>query len=346
VRKILVFTGAGISSPLGLPTTIDFLNEINHGAQPITKLAMNYLTEKHNRGHDIEWILSMLESFNKETTFVEYALSRFSEEPAEKALGEKAARKVAGMKPQAASEITRIKSVIIDKLNQFKSDAAFSLYINLVKQLKELFGESSISIFTTNYDMTFEESVVQYEPQWEKEGITHIEYGFTNHGRGARPLAYSQEQDFSWDKNAIEYMKIHGSIDWHKGRDGLTIRSGAHFVPRNPDSMLMLYPGFKGVPQEEPFKSLHDRLGRRLKEADIIVVIGFAFRDPYINGMFETALRSRQDARVLYFDPAKEGEYPADSHSPRFMSSYKNFVHIPQRIEVGKNPLGALKLER
>ncbi len=70
-------------------------------------------------------------------------------------------------------------------------------------------------------------------------------------------------------------------------------------VPDDPDQMAILYPGFKGVPEVEPFVSLHGRLSTRLADADVVIVIGFAFRDAYINSVFENTMRLKPSLRVL-----------------------------------------------
>ena len=48
VNKILIFTGAGISVPLGLPSTADFMEDIIKGSQPITEHIYNFLGDFYN----------------------------------------------------------------------------------------------------------------------------------------------------------------------------------------------------------------------------------------------------------------------------------------------------------
>jgi hypothetical protein len=66
----------------------------------------------------------------------------------------------------------------------------------------------------------------------------------------------------------------------------------------------IIYPGFKGNSSPPPFSLFHDHFSRALRSADIVIVIGFSFRDPYINALFSASTRS--DAKILIIDPSDE----------------------------------------
>jgi len=110
-------------------------------------------------------------------------------------------------------------------------------------------------------------------------------------------------------------------------------------VSQDPDQMVILYPGFKGVPRIEPFISMHGRLNRRLAEADRIIVVGFAFRDTYINGIFEHTLKLRPNIEMLYFNPLGIDKFPEDSLVPHFIKNYPSFRHIKRGVNIEENPL-------
>jgi hypothetical protein len=101
----------------------------------------------------------------------------------------------------------------------------------------------------------------------------------------------------------------------------------------------ILYPGYKQVPETEPFASLHGRLHQRLMEATTIVVVGFAFRDAYISNTFDNVLRTRRDLPVLYFNPMKAPDFPKDSRLPSFLRKYTTFHHVQRGIEATDRPL-------
>ena len=134
-------------------------------------------------------------------------------------------------------------------------------------------------------------------------------------------------------------MKVHGSVDWHRDTRGNCSRSMSSTIPDDPDQMAILYPGFKGVPDIEPFTSMHSKLNIRLFEATKIIVIGFAFRDLYINNIFENVMRLRKDSKIFYFNPLKIEEFPDDSQVPYFIKNYASFEHIRMAVEIKEKPL-------
>ncbi len=333
MKKVVVFTGAGMSVPLGLPSTMDFMESVDKGAKPIIKHVSNYLGSS---AEDIEWMLSTLESFNNETPFTEFLLPHITKSAANHQVLLKLQQQLSSLKSQAVSEVTRIKKIIFDKLNQYESDQAVSLYFNLINEIRESFGEVSISLITTNYDLTFESAIESSQSMLKKAGINDVDFGFSI--KFGRPI-YSPSQDFEWDPNKLEYLKIHGSVDWHRDSKGKCSRSMSSTVPDDPDQMAILYPGFKGVPDVEPFISMHGRLNRRLAEADHIIVIGFAFRDAYINNIFENILRMRPDTELLYFNPLSIDEYPEDSMVPHLVKNYSSFKHVEKGIGIESGSL-------
>lgn len=319
MKKILVFTGAGMSVPLGLPSTTDFIIEVKNKIGQITQYIIEYLGSS---GEDIEWLLSTLESFKSETALTEFLLEKIkathSGNPHVQEASKIFLNQISIFKSQAASEIIRIKKIIFDKLGQYKSEQALALYLNLVKEIKASFGEVSLSFVTTNYDLTFETAMESYPKEWNDIDINDVNFGFSI--QFGRPI-YDPSQDFNWSSTTIEYLKIHGSVDWHRDARGKCSRSMSNTIPDDPDQMAILYPGFKGVPELEPFTSMHGRLSTRLAEADLIIIIGFAFRDTYINSIFENTLRIRKNLDMLYFNPVKIDKFPKNSIVPYLINN-------------------------
>ena len=83
--------------------------------------------------------------------------------------------------------------------------------------------------------------------------------------------------------------KLHGSIDWQYDSEDIT-KSGPHYT-REEQNHCILYPGYKGVPSEEPFSVFHDHLRNVARGGhDVLkaaIFIGFAFRDNYINSILK-----------------------------------------------------------
>jgi len=328
-RKVVIFTGAGVCVPLGLPTTTGFSDDVNKNAPPITLSLVKYLRTGSN---DIESILSSLESFGKDTAFTDFLL------PQLESAGHNTVRKnLKRFKDDALKEITRIKKIILTKLAKFDREKASKIYLNLVTEVLGMYPGCSIAFFTTNYDLTFESSFEDASASFKNSlGIEDAEFGFSiRHGRAI----YDPTRDFRWSPNVIEFSKLHGSLDWHRDANENCTRSGASITPDDPGEMPILYPGYKGIPEIEPFATLHRRLHQRLIEADAVIIIGFALRDAYINSVFDNVLHSRPPFPIYCFNPLSLDAFPSDSRLPYFINSHHTFQHIPKGIEIAAKPL-------
>jgi len=334
MKKILIFTGAGIGVPLGLPTATGFSEDINDSSQEVIAMLIDYLGELSS---DIERVLSTLESFeSKEATFFEFMAPQIIAKVGARNHVIPFDNRVVNLKEQASNEIRRLKKIIFAKLKRFDPDRAADLYFNIIKELGHEYGESAYTIFTTNYDISFETGFAQNDGRWKKIGISGAEYQF----KLRQPdLVFEATDKLIWRKDTLEYLKLHGSISWSRDFNDRCVSSSASVVPDNPDDMAILYPGFKKVPEKEPYKSMHVNLENGLREADHIIVIGFAFRDPYINNIFEDAMKAKPNTSIFYYDPNSLEGFPSDSKAPDFIGRYKNFKYIQREIEVIDNPL-------
>jgi SIR2-like domain len=322
--KILVFTGAGISKPLGLPTTTDFYESIKPVSPNVTTYAIEYLKENNNGSEmDIELILSTLEELAERTSFAKF-ISELDQKIIQHVADPNVAWYLGAIIGSAKEEITRIKRIVFDKLMEFNRDNAETLYHGLIEEIRNSFSNSAISFITTNYDLTFEHFCTK--------SSLEVDFGFSFEKEANK---INLNKDFKWYPEKIEYRKIHGSLDWNSQNDTV-IKIGAPIIPHNPDQVAIIYPGYKGVPANEPFVSLHTRLYQRLIEADYVIVIGFAFRDAYINSLFENVMRMREDIRILCFNPNDLDEFPEESRLPHFVRHYLNqFKHVQERISIG-----------
>jgi hypothetical protein len=76
-------------------------------------------------------------------------------------------------------------------------------------------------------------------------------------------------------------------------------------------------------------------------------LIGFAFRDQYINFMLENTLRRRLDGRntlwIQCFNSARLDEYPSDSRLPYFADKFKDiFFLYSENFQIKENPLSII----
>lgn len=330
ISKILVFTGAGIGVPIGLPTTNDFKDIIEKNLDgELVILLKEFLNNNH---HDIEYILGELEVFLYKKTFLKHVLKKNKNSHFQQVN-----LQLSTLNNQAEELIHNLKKAIFEKLKGFKEKEASRLLFSLVREIKTTIPQSAISFFTTNYDLTFEHMIDDQESELKAIGIQDIELGFDLKRNGD---CFNNSRSYNWETSIMEYKKLHGSLDWIE-RSGKYIRLKGFAIPDKPDDMLLLFPGYKETPESDPYKSIHDQLLIRLSDADIVVTVGFAFRDPYINSIFDTAIKINKDIIIFCINPKKTTELPLESRINYFTRNYpNNFFHLNTAIKIENLPLG------
>lgn len=301
VKKVVLFTGAGIGVPMGLPTTTQLYEKIKTDhVRPgqdmqLLKYAFEYLeNNSHNRGknyRDIEHLLDLLHRVVSAQQFINSTviLDRFPGIYEYRVLCNK-----------FLGYLDDIENKTCSYLQNYKANNSDKVYLSIFEQLTKKFPACAVSFFTTNYDLTFDDSFHRNNRAFAQLGFRDINYGFIHDGRR---LVYCRNDNSSWDNFKIEYRKLHGSLDWMRDSSSkVCIKAGGSGV-RRADS-FMIYPGNKCFDFLEPYASIHQRLEDRLSEADIAIVIGFAFRDENINNIFLNAIQKRNNLSVHCFNPA------------------------------------------
>jgi hypothetical protein len=100
----------------------------------------------------------------------------------------------------------------------------------------------------------------------------------------------------------MRLYKLHGSVNWKRGPSGELWKTPVQDRTEERDHVI-LYPGFKGEPSVEPFIFLHKEFGRRLRTFSNLVVIGFSFRDEYLNRLINSALKENVRLKIIIWNP-------------------------------------------
>lgn len=102
--------------------------------------------------------------------------------------------------------------------------------------------------------------------------------------------------------NHIEYLKLHGSIDWWIRLSDRQIIQREHAKSlrgeRYPEQ-IMVYPVYEKHISQDPYFALHYYFRNLLYYNDVYLVIGFSFRDPSINNAFRDALTKKPASRMI-----------------------------------------------
>jgi len=155
-------------------------------------------------------------------------------------------------------------------------------------------------IFTTNYDLCFEEAA-------RRRRFVVVD-GFSPHHPPTYDPLYFQLDFVRRDKSSdspdyiesvIHLYKLHGSIDW-KAEGGDVVKDGKAEKP------LLIYPRSSKYEQafEPPYLDMMSAFQNILRQPDTaLLVIGFGFRDDHLARPIMSALNANPTLKVIVCDP-------------------------------------------
>ena len=286
---ILVFVGAGGSAavdPELYPTTVEFFNRLPGEIKndPVFVKVHEFLEERNGKGQPIDieevlWNLDELQDY--------FQISRNTKAIAGWIMAGNRINRLIGNAPDLASllggmsqlepQIQNLKDNINAQVYNFYATnpdpEKLSDWIHLLKELEKI--DSAIEIFTTNYDRVLERVI--------SEAGIHVKTGRESDGIQMKldTALWDTPIESIFDSDRL-LTKLHGSVDWQRS-NGEIIMSPV--FTGNHQNHSILYPGYKGKPDQEPFIKFHEHLQLIVQHADIAIFIGFAFRDGYINSI-------------------------------------------------------------
>jgi hypothetical protein len=175
-------------------------------------------------------------------------------------------------------------------------DEIYDLSIRHNHQFPNALGLLTTGIFnvvaTVNYDLVLEIYSTQTDiaviPKFlKRRGFKSTE--------GLDVLAINEITQGVMD---LEYIKLHGSIDWWLNDKGKVVLS---MEQNNPFEVLidrtMIYPIYEKFVSKDPFFALYQYFRKMLFKDDVAIVIGYSFRDTSINNAFLDWLHSKPTSR-------------------------------------------------
>lgn len=309
-KNILIFAGAGASkavNPIEFPTTLEFFEKLP-GEITETQLFKQVVSfvqgQKDDQIVDIEEVLWTLQDllkfaldYSRSSTFTAYMLqSNRLAQPlgAGHNLGhfDSAIRR-------AQTDVSRLVSQINARVYELYADEPDedTLEGNWLPLLRELKArEWRTDIVTTNYDTVIETAISAVYPE-DYDRFLGLK------GRTRKQLDLNAWQDPSTSKGLL--TKIHGSLDWQI--NGKSIFVGSPVYTGDHAKHAIIYPGFKGTETAYYFSFMHRYFGDRVEEADVLIFIGFAFRDDYVNRILE---RTKPSTLVFVVNPIRPDAMP------------------------------------
>ncbi len=272
--SIVVFSGAGASIQFGLPATKEFMSVVKsqNYKSPFPDL-LKYFSIK-GEVPDIEKVLWELHDYR------DFIGEVFNES------------KFKGWYHSGinVTEMKQRREYIIQLINDINK-LVYETYWNIGNKT-ESFSEfisvlgsvysSTVDIFTTNYDLCIEKSFNTSSDFCD---------GFAPEPEG---LFWNAS---NYKDRRFKLYKLHGSINWKKTSDNRIWKTADKDFTEHKD-ICIIYPGYKDVPINEPFSTLHSLLEKSLKGADDCIIIGYAFRDKHINNVFAEAIQENKNLKL------------------------------------------------
>lgn len=194
--------------------------------------------------------------------------------------------------------------------------AGFSPYTELVSWIAGADRPHPIEIFTTNYDLLFEQAL-------ERSKIPYFD-GFS----GADKPFFDPSSVASNDLPSrwTRLWKLHGSLGWATNEKGEVIRTGQRHTNH------LIFPEHLKYEQTQkaPYSALFDRLRAFLMTPDtLLIATGFSFADAHISARIDECLSANPTASVFAF---QFKNLSAESHAAEIAMRRSNMsVYSPDQ---------------
>lgn len=170
-----------------------------------------------------------------------------------------------------------------------------------VRKLKQ----SRLKIFTTNYDMAFEQAA-------SNQGFVTID-GF-DFGQPQRfnPMWYEydivyrsdkQGQNGTYLENVLQLYKLHGSCDWRRIKNEVVKTSST----TDKGDKVIIYPSSNKYKSsyDSPYLDMISSFTQALKLSNTaLICVGYGFNDEHLNNAITMALRTNTSLHLLVVSPS------------------------------------------
>lgn len=329
---IVIFAGAGASkavNPTKYPTTIEFFQNLpdNIKSDLIFSNLESYLRNNKPKSAPIDieeilWAIYELEDFTNAITNKENLIGWFLNDlKLFQSLGAKYdINPLIDVSRELVRKASELSKRIDEQVYSFYAESPnlSDLQANWLPLLRNLGKrKEQIEIFTTNYDVVIETAI---DILSQENNLANIKTGRVNTVQPYLDTTLWEEQKDNQqnDKEVFGLLtKLHGSIDW--SRNVNTIYVGTPLYTGDPGKHVILYPGYKGgyyssnnttqkrnISFGPPINMFHQHFEKTLGKSDVLIFIGFAFRDNHINELIVNKISP--NATVYIIDPREKIE--------------------------------------
>lgn len=193
---------------------------------------------------------------------------------------------VCGLNGEGYKALSRYICASIKKIVDVDLPDGDNPYSDLVSWINGITRKEPVEIFTTNYDLLFEEAMERVKTPYF-DGFVGAKKAFFD------PSSISNND---LPVNWIRLWKLHGSIGWAENKNGDVIRDFS------TDGETMVYPSHIKYDQTQaaPFTSLFDRLKNFMLEPDsLLITNGFSFADAHISSKLMECMAANPSSAII-----------------------------------------------
>ena len=305
---VVLFTGAGASKPLGMPTMLEFRSSFAGGLSANKKELWHEIVESSAQFFktstdqiDIEGVLTYLDEC--ETTHCKSSLL-WARIYGGKLVGQPTIGQIGDFQ----QELRSIKDDVLDEICATyvspESVKAIQCYAPLFKMLNRLSGQEITNVFTTNYDLTFEVLAESRPDDFE------LVDGFVTSRSGEKIFGNSYVPQYGRE-HSIVLWKLHGSTSWlgqlpdpkfSRVPPGKYIQGDLRTIIIYPTKNKSELQNLHTSPFTQAYGGLSSLLSR-IKAVQVLLVIGYGFGDVEIVDMIKEGLALQQSATMVVVNP-------------------------------------------
>ena len=330
---VILFTGAGASKPLGMPTMLEFRTSFADGLSANKKRLWREIVESSAKYFKITSDQINIEDV---LTYVDECEKSYSESSVlwGQVRGDSSGKPAIEQIHEFRQELWSIRSNVLDKLCATyvspEPSKAIECYAPLFSMLHRSSGQVTTNVFTTNYDLTFEVLAESRPDDFELvDGFITTQSGEHVFNNTYVPQHRSEHSIVLW--------KLHGSTSW-VGRlpDPRFSKVPPGKYIQGDGRTIIIYPTKNKSESQNlstsPFTQAYGGLGSLLSQIDtvqVILVIGYGFGDEEIVDVMKNGLSLQASAKIIVVDPTVSIERMAEVF-PNVDAS--RFRFIPRRF--------------
>ena len=283
--NIVYFFGAGASVCTNMPTTEQMLEFLKD--EPGFAALQKYMKFK-----DMEEIYTYLEDLPNKMLplFMAQQDNMINKSPTD--LSKYYKDYFDNITKQSVKYRNKIEKYLVEKLDPKKSDVKY--YTDLLIELRKINRKlHSLKIITTNYDLLLDKSF---------DGVWYD--GFTLKNKNDIIQVWDDKWYEAKPKNIL--VKLHGSINWYDNRDHK--KYDKKHIYKYVDNRAIKKPLMIPLTKKDknydttPYKELFNQFEQIISEADLLVVIGYTFRD---NKIYDTIYKYlNEKLHILFISPS------------------------------------------